>query len=59
MRSVWPLNCQIMADELTTTMLIGSAPASTSMVAEVVALSAADEARALGDTLPVGLTLVG
>jgi len=27
--------------------------------AEVVALSAADEARALGDTLPVGLTLVG
>jgi hypothetical protein len=27
------------------------------LVAEVVALSAADEARALGDTLPVGLTL--
>jgi molecular chaperone DnaK (HSP70) len=36
------------------------APASwKQLVAEVVALSAADEARALGDTLPVGLTLVG
>ncbi len=34
------------------------APASwRQMVAEVVALSAADEARALGDTLPVGLVL--
>jgi uncharacterized protein YjeT (DUF2065 family) len=34
------------------------APASwRQMVAEVVQLSAADEARALGDTLPVGLTL--
>ncbi|MGA9524623.1 MAG: hypothetical protein WBV82_24410, partial [Myxococcaceae bacterium] len=28
------------------------------MVSEVVALEAADEARALGDTLPAGLTLV-
>ena len=33
-------------------------PGWKQMVAEVVALSAADEARALGDTLPAGLTLV-
>ena len=38
---------------------VKSPPSWRQLVAEVVSLSAADEARALGDTLPVGLTLVG
>jgi len=29
------------------------------MISEVVALDVADEARALGDTLPAGLQLIG
>ena len=38
---------------------VKSPPSWRQLVAEVVSLSLADEARALGDTLPVGLTLVG
>ena len=47
-------------DEPTRQKVLAALPAGPwrTVVADVVQLSAADEARALGDTLPVGLSLV-